>query len=81
MGKAPAGDFTPECYEELPRGILGSMGFPGFCAASGATIQPQEVQVSLTAEESRVYGYTAQLEVSLEGEAATVEGGGQSAAG
>ena len=49
------------------------MGFPGFCAASGAIIQPQEVQVSLTAEESRVYGYTAQLEVSLEGEAATVE--------
>ena len=49
------------------------MGFPGFCAASGATIQPQEVQVSLTAEESRVYGYTAQLEVSLEGEAATVK--------
>lgn len=61
--RLPAEDFTPECYEELPRGILGSMGFPGFCAASGATIQPQEVQVSLTAEESRVYGYTAQLEV------------------
>lgn len=71
--RLPAEDFTPECYEELPRGILGSMGFPGFCAASGATIQPQEVQVSLTAKESRVYGYTAQLEVSLEGEAATVE--------
>ena len=32
--RLPAGDFTPECYEELPRGILGSMGFPGFCAAS-----------------------------------------------
>ena len=51
--RLPAEDFTPECYEELPRGILGSMGFPGFCAASGATIQPQEVQVSLTAEEVR----------------------------
>ena len=70
--RLPAEDFTPEC-EELPRGILGSMGFPGFCAASGATIQPQEVQVSRPAEESRVYGYTAQLEVSQAGEAATVE--------
>ena len=76
--RLPAEDFTPECYEELPRGILGSMGFPGFCAASGATIQPQEVQVSLTAEEC-VWLHRPAGSV-LEG-SPPPWGGGQSAAG
>lgn len=78
--RLPAGDFTPECYEELPRGILGSMGFPGFCAASGATIQPQEVQVSLTAEEPCVRLHRPAGGVPGRG-GRHRGGGGQSAAG
>lgn len=72
----PQEDMTADCYEDLPLYTLQSLVFPAFCVSSGATVKPQEVSVSLTAEKSRVYAYTAQLEITKAGtdSSAEVEG-------
>lgn len=69
--RLPQEDFTADCYEGLPEQLLQVLVFPAFCAESGATVTPKKVTVTLKAEESRVYTYTAELEVTKDGTAAS----------
>lgn len=64
--------FTAEYYPKLGKDLLANMAFPTICAQDGIEVKPEQVEVSLEAEQSHVYAYTAQLQVARNGETVQV---------
>ena len=67
-----AEDFTEAYFPKLGKDLLANMAFPTICAQDGIEVKPEQVEVSLEAEQSHVYAYTARLQVTRNGETVQV---------